>query len=93
MPSKRNPPKPPAAPRKARNANTKSAPSAPEPDPTPAPSKAPPRSADADSARWRAAEERLGLRLAVLEDGVRRSNADLGRRLAELEKRTAVASP
>ncbi len=47
---------------------------------------------DKSDAKWRAAEERLTLRLAVLEDVVRRANVNLARRVGELEKRRAGAA-
>ena len=50
----------------------------------PEPSAPPPAKSDGKS---RAADERLTLRLAVLEDVVRRANVDLARRVTELEKR------
>ena len=46
---------------------------------------------DKSDVKSRAAEERLTLRLAVLEDVVRRANVDLARRVTELEKRLAGA--
>ncbi|HEY1954760.1 MAG TPA: hypothetical protein VGH28_04095 [Polyangiaceae bacterium] len=77
MPTKKPSPKKPES-------KTKAAPS------KPAEPSAPP--ADKADAKWRAAEERLTLRLAVLEDVVRRANVDLARRVGELEKRHGAAA-
>ena len=55
-----------------------------EPKPAPAASAAP---REPDGARTRAGEERLAMRIAVLEDVVKRNAQDLGRRLADVERR------
>jgi len=76
MPTKKSPPKKPQ-------------PKAKTTAPKPAEPSAPP--ADKSDGKSRAAEERLTLRLAVLEDVVRRANVDLARRVTELEKRLSGA--
>ena len=55
-----------------------------EPKPAPAASAAP---REPSEARNRASDERLAMRIAVLEDVVKRNAQDLGRRLADVERR------
>lgn len=55
-----------------------------EPKPAPAANAA---SREPTEARTRATEDRLALRIAVLEDVVKRNAQELGRRLADVERR------
>jgi len=92
MASKRNAPNAPNAPKapkapKARPAPKRGAAPPPEAGPTTEPRAAPPKAEkDTHDARWRAAEERLSVRLAVLEDVVRRSSQETRAARAEVSQ-------